>query len=159
MPKEGDDEDLLLNESEVEYDEDLPSDFSAKVASEDGVPHDSSEGETEVTEISEGEEEDRIKEDERVDDSDTLSLVEGSDNDDLVPLDEIPEGLIAYRGSDSEGEEGNEEWEGINLEEPRKRKRSAGAKGKGNKRLRSLPTFASYEEYAKMIEEGSEDDI
>ena len=27
------------------------------------------------------------------------------------------------------------------------------------KRLRALPTFASYEDYARMIEDGSEEDI
>lgn len=154
MPKEGDDE-YLLNESDDD-DEDLPSDFSANVASEDEVfDYDSaSEKETETAQASESEqEEDSVKEDENGNDSDALSLAEDSDNEDLIPLGEIPDGLIAYDGSD------NEEWGGIDSEEPRKRKRSAETKGKEKKRLRSLPTFASYEEYAKMIEDGPEDDI
>lgn len=156
MPKDGD-EDQLVDETDFEDDEDLPSDFSAKMASEDGAPYGSSQ-ETASTETSESEE-DPNTEDERGDDSDALSLAENSDNDDLVPIDEIPDGLLAYAGSDSEGGEDNEEWKGINREEPRKRKRRAEVKEKGNKRLRSLPTFASYEEYAKLIEEGPEDNI
>ncbi|KAJ7722294.1 CBF/Mak21 family-domain-containing protein [Mycena maculata] len=97
------------------------------------------------------------------DSNDALSLAEGSDNEDLVPLDGFPAGLIEYDGSGDEGEgEEEEEWGGIrgegdkNKNGKRKREESSGQR---RKKLRSLPTFASYEEYAKMIEDGPEDDI
>ncbi|KAJ2920556.1 hypothetical protein H1R20_g16538, partial [Candolleomyces eurysporus] len=75
-------------------------------------------------------------------DSDELSLVEGSDNEDLIPMD---------------GESSDSEWGGIEGD-TKKRKRGADEKSK-RKKLKALPTFASYEEYAKLIEEGPEDDI
>jgi ribosome biogenesis protein MAK21 len=40
----------------------------------------------------------------------------------------------------------------------RARKRE-GTSGMKKKKLRSLPTFSSPEDYAKLIEDGSEDDI
>lgn len=102
---------------------------------------------------------------EQDDDDDELSLAEGSDADDLIDLDDdVPDGLIEYPGSESgEGEDegGDEEWTGFGGDAGTKRKRGEkqddGKKKK--KKLRSLPTFASYEDYAKMIEEGPEDDI
>ncbi|SJL06413.1 uncharacterized protein ARMOST_09749 [Armillaria ostoyae] len=93
--------------------------------------------------------------DEEPDDSDALSLAEGSDNDDLISLDgDMPEGLIEYDGPDGEEEE---EWGGIDSGNG-KRKRTQESKEK-RKKFKSLPTFASYEDYAKMIEDGPEDDI
>ncbi|KAK0455841.1 CBF/Mak21 family-domain-containing protein [Armillaria borealis] len=93
--------------------------------------------------------------DEEPDDSDDLSLAEGSDNDDLISLDgDMPEGLIEYDGPDEEEEE---EWGGIDSGNG-KRKRTQESKEK-RKKFKSLPTFASYEDYAKMIEDGPEDDI
>ncbi|KAF7353702.1 Sterol regulatory element binding protein cleavage-activating protein [Mycena venus] len=95
------------------------------------------------------------------DDDDALSLVEGSDNDDLVPLDADFPGLIDYDGSDEDGgvDEGDdEEWGGITQGGDKKRKREDSSNQR-RKKLRSLPTFASYEDYAKMIEDGPEDDI
>ncbi|KAF8191466.1 CBF/Mak21 family-domain-containing protein [Mycena galopus ATCC 62051] len=93
-------------------------------------------------------------------DDDALSLVEGSDNDDLVPLDADFPGLIDYDGSDGEAaeEDEDEEWGGISQGGDKKRKREDSSNQK-RKKLRSLPTFASYEDYAKMIEDGPEDDI
>lgn len=91
--------------------------------------------------------------DDEPDDSDDLSLAEGSDNDDLISLDgDMPGGLIEYDGPDEE-----EEWGGIDSGNG-KRKRTQESKGK-RKKFKSLPTFASYEDYAKMIEDGPEDDI
>lgn len=93
-------------------------------------------------------------------DADALSLVEDSDNDDLIDLDDdIPADLIGYTGSDAEStaEEGEDDWSGIGSRP--KRKRSEESNSRKRKKLRSLPTFASYEDYAKMIEEGPEDDI
>lgn len=94
------------------------------------------------------------------DDEDDLSLVEDSDNEDLVPLDDMaPDGLIEYDGPDSEdGGDAKDEWGGINPADTKKRKRNETSNEK-RKKLRSLPTFASYEDYAKMIEDGPEDDI
>ncbi|KAJ7460928.1 CBF/Mak21 family-domain-containing protein [Mycena galericulata] len=94
------------------------------------------------------------------DDDDALSLVEGSDNEDLVPLDEgFPAGLIEYDGTDGEsGNDEEEEWGGISQGGDKKRKREDSSNQR-RKKLRSLPTFASYEDYAKMIEDGPEDDI
>ncbi|KAJ7611600.1 CBF/Mak21 family-domain-containing protein [Roridomyces roridus] len=94
-------------------------------------------------------------------DEDALSLVEGSDNEDLVSLDgDIPAGLIEYDGSDGDDDEEEEEqeWGGITQGGDKKRKREDSSNQR-RKKLRSLPTFASYEDYAKMIEDGPEDDI
>ncbi|KAJ7043063.1 CBF/Mak21 family-domain-containing protein [Mycena alexandri] len=96
------------------------------------------------------------------DDDDALSLVEGSDNEDLVPLDADFPGLIEYEGSDGEGQGGGdgeeEEWGGISQGGDKKRKREDSSNQR-RKKLRSLPTFASYEDYAKMIDDAPEDDI
>ncbi|KAF9039673.1 CBF-domain-containing protein [Hymenopellis radicata] len=94
------------------------------------------------------------------DSEDGLSLAEGSGDDDLVPMD----GLIEFDGSDSEddGGEQEEEWGGIAGGGGAKRKRAEDDekdKTKRKKAKKSLPTFASYEDYAKMIEDGPEDDI
>ena len=90
--------------------------------------------------------------------------------DDLIDLDDdVPEGLLEYPGSDSDVDDeapgADEEWSGFgdaaDDANTKKRKRGA-AKDDGKqkkKKLRSLPTFASYEDYAKMIEEGPEDDV
>lgn len=99
---------------------------------------------------------DEDDDDDEPDGSDGLSLAEGSDNDDLISLDgDMPEGLIEYDRPGEEDEE--EEWEGIDSGNG-KRKRTQESKEK-RKRFKSLPTFASYEDYAKMIEDGPEDDI
>jgi ribosome biogenesis protein MAK21 len=91
-------------------------------------------------------------------DDDALALVEGSDNEDLVSLDgDIPEGLLEYEGSESSDHE-DEEWGGIDVGKGKKRKRVDTGRER-RKKLRSLPTFASYEDYAKMIEGEPEDDI
>jgi len=93
------------------------------------------------------------------DSTEIVSLVEGSDDEDLIPLD--PEELIEYDGSDA-GDSGTdgavdreEEWDGIG-----KRKRAKENENEnGRKKKRSLPMFASYEDYARLIEQGPEDDI
>lgn len=110
-------------------------------------------------EIDDSQDDSEAEEDEEMGaDDDELSLVEGSDNEDLISLDgDIPGGLIEYHGSDAEEDE--EEWEGINSEEgcgSKKRKRVE-IKSERRKKLRSLPTFASYEDYAKIIEDGPDD--
>ena len=105
------------------------------------------------------------------DDDDQLSLAESSGAEDLIPLDEAEalafrDGLIdwpASEGDSSDDENEDEEWGGFGGDTPalgEKRKRNGGTEGqKKRKRVRSLPTFASYEDYAKLIEEGPDDDI
>jgi len=116
---------------------------------------------------SENEDEDNVEHDDGIDEKDhnaekddtddALSLVEASDNDDLIPLDEMPDDVIAYDGSFSESEDGGE-WEGIKSK-TRKRKRADDKETDPKKKRRSLPTFVSYEDYAKMIEDGPENNI
>ena len=101
------------------------------------------------------------EEDER-DDDDALSLAEASDAEDLLSLDEdLPEGLIEYDGSDADSDaeipEEEEEWGGIGG--GKKRKRGDDDAKSRKKKLRSLPTFASYEDYAKLIDDQPEDNI
>ena len=157
MPKTaGDDDGVLLQDGS---DDDLPSDFDIDDGDEDGEDMGDDEDDDEGDE---GSENGNAGEDQ---DGDGLSLAEGSDNEDLIPLDDdVPEGLVEWDGSDAVQKEEEEEWGGIDDGVTKKRKRregpSTGVKEKQRrKKLRSLPTFASYDEYAKMIEEGPEDDI
>lgn len=121
----------------------------------DGLDDDSDADEGEGGE-EEDEDEDASRVEDEDDDDDVLSMVEASDAEDLIPFDEA-DGLIEYDGSGAEEEE--EEWGGIDGGASKKRKRGGDEEGKKRKKLRSLPTFASYEDYAKLIEEGPEDDI
>lgn len=145
MPAELQDDDLSMDS------DDLPSDLDHESDSDEEVDAPSSD------------EDDEDAEKDEEDDKDALSLVEDSDNEDLVPLDaDVPYGLIEFDGpaSDNDGEEG--EWGGIGGESQKKRKRGeeeGDSKKQRRKKLRSLPTFASYEDYAKMIEDGPEDNI
>ncbi|KAK7035790.1 CCAAT-box-binding transcriptional factor [Favolaschia claudopus] len=130
MPRVDGDEDLMEDSDE----DDIPSDLEEDEVSELDDDSDAEEG---------------------------LSLAEDSDNDDLVPLEEGFPGLIDYDGSDGEaaGGDDEEEWGGITEGgDSKKRKRPESSTPK-RKKIRSLPTFASYEDYAKMIEDGPEDDI
>lgn len=86
---------------------------------------------------------------------DDFSMVEASDNEDLLGLDEVPQGLIECDGIADE--DGEEQWNGFGS--TKKRKQENESKREKRKKLRSLPTFASYEDYAKMIEDGPEDDV
>lgn len=146
MPKvPGDDGDEDLME---DSDDEIDSSFYRDIDSDDddiGGSEDESEGED-------------------LDDDDALALVEGSDNEDLISLDgDMPGGLIEYDGSDASENEDEDEWGGIDGDEEtksrsKKRKREHAGRD-ARKKLRSLPTFASYEDYAKMIEETPEDNI
>ena len=110
-----------------------------------------------VVTVNQGKEEDEDDEDE---DDDAFSLVEGSDAEDLLPLDaDVPVELIEYDGTGSEAEGAAEEWGGIGEGVSKKRKRNSDEDKKKRKKIRSLPTFASYEDYAKMIEDAPEDNI
>jgi len=147
MPRaEGDDNDLLMD-SDIDEDED---DQELALALDD---------EDSQLDLSEDEKDDSNA-------GDMLSLVEGSDNEDLISMDgDVPDGLIEYDGSDgSDGEPGvivdeDEEWGGISADSSSKKRKREETSGAKRKKLRSLPTFASYEDYAKMIEDGPEDDI
>ncbi|KAM6499394.1 CBF/Mak21 family domain containing protein [Amanita muscaria] len=102
----------------------------------------------------EDEEEIEGDEEEEESDSDELGLAEGSDNEGLVSLDEeVPEGLIEYNGTEAK------EWAGIESEEIGKKRKRGTERRDERKKLRSLPTFASYDEYARMIEDTPEDGI
>lgn len=148
MPKADGDDDLM-EDSDADID-DEDDDLSLDMSGEDE---------------SDADDDDNGKHVASDDDDDGLSLVEGSDNEDLVSLDgDLPEGLIEYDGSDAEDDDNvndkEEVWGGISgsTETGSKRKREE-TKSEKRKKLRSLPTFASYEDYAKMIEDGPEDDI
>ncbi|TCD69479.1 hypothetical protein EIP91_007605 [Steccherinum ochraceum] len=107
------------------------------------------------------------EDDEEVDGEDTFSMAEDSDAEDLIPLDEMPDGLVDYDGPISDDEDGGvppeeEEWTGFGDSGPAAKKRKRGeeeGKNEKRKKKKSLPTFASYEDYARLIEEGPEDVI
>jgi ribosome biogenesis protein MAK21 len=88
------------------------------------------------------------------------------DEDDLVGSDvDAPGGLLHIGSeSDAQGEE-EEEWGGISARAGvtgKKRKamdQSDGGRGKKRQRLRDLPTFASVEQYAKLIDEADEENL
>lgn len=145
LPTELQDDDL------DEDSDDLPSDLDDD---SEGAAVDEDEGEASAAEDDEDQEEDEQ-------DDDAFSMVEDSDAEDLLPLDaDIPGGLIEYDGTDSEAGGEDEEWGGIGASKTNKRKRDGEEDGKKKrKKIRSLPTFASYEDYAKMIEDGPEDNI
>jgi len=151
MPKADGDKDLMENSEddfvEEDVDEDIDFDNDSELAPSNEEDEDFG---------------DKNKSDES-DDEKALSLVEASDNEDLISLDgEVPEGLIEYDGSDvSDGEAVEErEWGGISGSAGNANKRKSDeSKGRKRKKLRSLPTFASYDDYAKLIEEGPDDDI
>ena len=114
-----------------------------------------------VEEDWEDEDDEEAEEEDECDD-DALSLAEASDAEDLLSLDEdLPEGLIEYDGSDADSDadvpEEEEEWGGIGG--GKKRKRGDDDAKSRKKKLRSLPTFASYEDYAKLIDDEPEDNI
>ncbi|KAI0050110.1 CBF-domain-containing protein [Auriscalpium vulgare] len=102
-------------------------------------------------------------EDEGIADSDgedAFSLAEASDADDLVDLDDMPAGLVDFEGPESAASDAApEEWSGFGAASGGKRKHEDDDKSRARKKKRALPTFASYEDYAKMIDDGSEDNI
>jgi len=145
MPAELQDDDLM-EDSDDEDEDDIPSDLDDDSELAEGEGNEQSEA-------------DSVREEEEEEDGDAFSLAEGSDADDLLSLnDDVPEGmgLIEYDGSDASDQE--EEWGGIS-EQKGKRKREEESGKARKKKLRSLPTFASYEDYARMIEDGPEDNI
>ncbi|EIN04447.1 CBF-domain-containing protein [Punctularia strigosozonata HHB-11173 SS5] len=157
MPREEGDDDLLMDD---EDEDDLPSDLDDAVADDLSADSDAEAG-PDVADDDQEEDEDAESAQDDDDDDDGLSLAEASDAEDLVDLDEeVPEGLIPYDGSDAgtdEDEGDAEEWGGIGGG-TKKRKRASEVR-RGRKKLKSLPTFATYEDYAAMIENSAEDNI
>ena len=143
MPKDAGDSDLLEDAESDAIPSDLDLDDEDKDVNLDAIS-DSNEADT--------------LDDDHIENSDGFSFAESSDNGDLVDLDDdIPEGLIDYDGSDANNSPDEEEWAGFGGQ---KRKLDGDQKDHSRrKKLRSLPTFASYEDYAKMINDGPEDDI
>ncbi|KAI0808101.1 CBF/Mak21 family-domain-containing protein [Fomes fomentarius] len=154
MPSELQDDDLMEGSDE---EDDVPSDLDDLSDDEEG----SNSGDKE--------DEDEAEPSDNDEDGDAFSLAEGSDAEDLLPLDaDVPMGLIDYDGSDADSDSDAEEWGGISSEpQPkngkdkgkRKRDEEGGGRKAQRKKLRALPTFASYEDYAKLIEDGPEDNI
>ncbi|THH28825.1 hypothetical protein EUX98_g5360 [Antrodiella citrinella] len=132
----------------------------------DDVPSDLDDDDVDL-EHDEEDDEEKEDEEEEMDGDDDFSLVEGSDAEDLIPLDDdVPDGLIEYDGPDSDSDSTkapeDEEWIGFgdNALSAKKRKRGEEESKSGKrKKIKSLPTFASYEDYAKLIEDGPEDNI
>jgi ribosome biogenesis protein MAK21 len=89
---------------------------------------------------------------------DEIELAEGSDDEDLISQGD--NGLIEYDGSSANELDTEAEWGGVDDaggEKKRKRKEDNDRRRSARKKLKSLPTFASYEDYAAMIEVDGED--
>ncbi|KAI0031095.1 CBF-domain-containing protein [Vararia minispora EC-137] len=150
---EGDD---LL--SDVDDEPNLPSD-PGDDSEEDGASADGSVGDYEESVDEDTDHNDQAKSTQRhnVEDEEGFSLAEDSDADDLVNLDtDNSDGLIEWDGSDSS----HDDFNGIDEGPVRtSKKRKHDEERTKRKKLRSLPTFASYDDYAKLIEDAPEDDI
>lgn len=87
-------------------------------------------------------------------DEDEGSKAEGSDSfgdmledeDDLIPFDE-------------DASQDEDEWGGLSESKKRKNNKETEGGRKKKRRLAGVPTFASYEDYAKMIDEAPEEDL
>ncbi|KAI0295053.1 CBF/Mak21 family-domain-containing protein [Multifurca ochricompacta] len=143
MPGGDDDADLDDND-----DDDTPAEGSVLGSESDDVPSDVQNQNVRPDDISD------------LDDGE-FSLAESSDADDLFDLDaEVPVDLVDLDEEISSAEE----WTGFTaVAGERKKRRRKGEELEETrarrKKLRSLPTFASYEDYAKMIENGPEDNL
>src|SRR6266478_4511381 len=106
----------------------VPSDLDLNLSEDDDDGDDDDENE--------GDEEEKES-----DEDDPLALVEASDNEDLVSLDaEVPEGLIEYDGTEED------EWGGVDSTDAGKKRKGENEEAqRRRKKLKSLPTFASYE--------------
>lgn len=152
MPKvDGDDD--ILGASDVDQDDD----------SEDGGfdfnSGDDSGGEDADEPGSTGDAAESEDQEDEGDEDDDGDLAEGSDADDLLDLDaDVPVGLISVGDDASEDESEGGEWGGV---ETKSRKRTAKDDDRRVKKrkLRSLPTFASVEDYAALIDASPEDNI
>ncbi|KAI6024245.1 ribosome biogenesis protein [Pisolithus marmoratus] len=153
---EEEDEDLLSESDE----EDPPSELDDQEDKDVSFEHDD-ENDEEVS-FGQDDEEDEASDGGDADTpEDAFSLAEASDDDDLLAIDDV-HGLLEYDRSDaSAGDgEGNDEPTGFGGgRDKRKRKGKGEDKERKRKKRKTLPTFASYEDYAKMIEDGPEDNV
>ncbi|SRR6266404_5046660 len=91
-------------------------------------------------------------------DDDESSQPEASDADDILDLVEASDDLLEYDGADSDAGE----WTGLvggDVTDSKRKRRGADDGTARKKKRRSLSTFASYEDYARMIEDGPEDNL
>jgi len=164
MPRIGDDDGVVDDMSNADDDDSLPSDLPSDFGGSDSDDDGTVDGDIDSLSIVDNVESDAEGGGHGSDDG--FSLAEDSDADDLVPLDEeAPDGLIHWDGTDaSDNDDADAEWGGFAGSEPstgggKKRKQELQKEKVPRKKLRSLPTFASYEDYAKMIEDAPEDNI
>ena len=137
-----DDDDDLVGETE-----DLPS---PSISDVEDVFLDS-ESDADAPTALEGEHDDNLDDDDN----------DESDADNLLDLAESSVDLITYDGTDSVAEQWTGLGSGVDVTDG-KRKRSRGGNDGAparRKKHRSLPTFASYEDYARMIEDGPEENL
>ncbi|KAG8911303.1 hypothetical protein FRC00_006735 [Tulasnella sp. 408] len=113
--------------------DELPSDEESNSEDEDDIPSDL-----------EGPSEDE-DEGSKADGSDSFGdMLE--DEDDLIPFDE-------------DASQDEDEWGGLSESKKRKNNKETEGGRKKKRRLGGVPTFASYEDYAKMIDEAPEEDL
>lgn len=103
--------------------------------------------------------------DEELDDAERLHSSGGSELDFLEDEDDIINdggdlnGLVTYPSNSSDDDHGSDgEWQGFGTDE-KTQKRGRDKEESRTKKRRKLATFASYEDYAEMIERGQEDNI
>jgi ribosome biogenesis protein MAK21 len=158
MPKAEGDDDLLLDADADDDSEDGGFDL------DDDSEVDLDDGEGAAASAAEEPESDAAPMSD-MDDEEDLGLAEGSDAEDLLDLDaDVPVGLISLEGSDAASDAeaaGGDEWGGVTADASAgsKRKRVADERKAKRRKLRSLPTFASAEDYAKLIDEAPEENI
>ncbi|KAI6014539.1 hypothetical protein PISMIDRAFT_88728 [Pisolithus microcarpus 441] len=157
LPSEqGEEDEDFLSQQDDEGDEDMPSEQDDE--EDKDIPFEHDDEDDEEVEVEKNEASDRGDADEP---DDAFSLAEASDDDDLLAVGDIP-GLIEYDGSDVPAEDSEEDDEQPRFggsRDKRKRKGKGEDKERKRKKRKTLPTFASYEDYAKMIEDGPEDNI
>lgn len=96
------------------------------------------------------------------DDSEGEGFEFAEDADDILGSDvELPEEfMVGASGSEAESE-----WDGVGSEPGQKRKSNSAAEGeekngrRKKRKIKHLPTFASLEDYEKLIDEAPEDNI
>ncbi|KIY68192.1 CBF-domain-containing protein [Cylindrobasidium torrendii FP15055 ss-10] len=167
MPKAGDDSEPDDEDSDADDDEDdLPSDFDQynellagddlQEVSDGSDSDDDDAASSDVDEVAgaAGDDDDEVEDADDADMSDD-GFAEGSEDEDLISMD----GLMDYEGDDDDDASGEaEEWGGIGGDSGGKRKRGAEESG-GKKKKQKLPLYASYEDYAALIEGGPEDNV
>jgi len=87
------------------------------------------------------------------------------DDDDIVGSGtDAPDGLLRLSSDEAQEDESEEEWGGIGgnvvaTDKKRKAKDQPDGVRRKKRRLRDLPTFASVEQYAKLIDEADEENL